>query len=75
MVFYQLDELYPFRLRNSAVLLAGLTGVGAEVAKNLMLAGIKKLVLMDNEDVTEDDLANQFLIAPNSVGKNVRCPF
>lgn len=39
------------RLRGSRVLLAGLGGLGAEVAKNLILAGVKELTLLDHEQV------------------------
>uniref|UniRef100_A0A3Q2Y647 SUMO1 activating enzyme subunit 1 n=1 Tax=Hippocampus comes TaxID=109280 RepID=A0A3Q2Y647_HIPCM len=39
------------RLRGSRVLLAGLGGLGAEVAKNLILAGVKGLTLLDHEKV------------------------
>lgn len=38
-----------FRIRNSKVLLAGLTGCGAEIAKNLVLAGLKSLTLLDSQ--------------------------
>ncbi|KAM3716486.1 SUMO-activating enzyme subunit [Dirofilaria immitis] len=37
------------RLRNSTVLVAGLSGCGSEVAKNLMLTGLKSLTLLDNK--------------------------
>lgn len=40
-----------YRLRGSRVLLAGLGGLGAEVAKNLILAGVKGLTLLDHEQV------------------------
>ena len=39
------------RLRGSRVLLAGSGGLGAEVAKNLILAGVKGLTLLDHEQV------------------------
>lgn len=39
------------RLRGSRVLLVGLRGLGAEVAKNLILAGVKGLTLLDHEQV------------------------
>uniref|UniRef100_A0A3Q2Q788 SUMO1 activating enzyme subunit 1 n=1 Tax=Fundulus heteroclitus TaxID=8078 RepID=A0A3Q2Q788_FUNHE len=39
------------RLRGSRVLLAGLGGLGAELAKNLILAGVKGLTLLDHEQV------------------------
>uniref|UniRef100_A0A914ZSK9 Replication factor C subunit 1 n=1 Tax=Parascaris univalens TaxID=6257 RepID=A0A914ZSK9_PARUN len=60
------------RLRNSSVLIAGLSGCGAEVAKNLMLAGLKSITLLDHRKVTEMDESNQFFIAPGSIGQNIR---
>ncbi|VDN38944.1 unnamed protein product [Gongylonema pulchrum] len=41
------------RLRNSTVLIAGLSGCGGEVAKNLVLAGLKSLTLLDSHNVSE----------------------
>ncbi|EJW78765.1 hypothetical protein WUBG_10325, partial [Wuchereria bancrofti] len=37
------------RLRSSTVLVAGLSGCGSEVSKNLMLTGLKSLTLLDNK--------------------------
>ncbi|XP_028320241.1 SUMO-activating enzyme subunit 1 [Gouania willdenowi] len=58
------------RLRGSRVLLAGLGGLGAEVAKNLILAGVKKLTLLDHEKVTEDSCRAQFLVPVTAQGQN-----
>lgn len=41
-----------------------------EVAKNLVLAGIKSLTVVDHNVVTEDDLGAQFFITEADVGKN-----
>ncbi|XP_064157391.1 SUMO-activating enzyme subunit 1 [Anguilla rostrata] len=58
------------RLRGSRVLLIGLKGLGAEVAKNLILAGVKGLTLLDHEKVTEESCRAQFLIPVGSEGRN-----
>lgn len=58
------------RLRNSRVLLIGLRGLGAEIAKNIVLAGIKSLTLLDHTEVTEEDTCSQFLIPQSELGKN-----
>nr|XP_033790596.1 SUMO-activating enzyme subunit 1 [Geotrypetes seraphini] len=50
------------RLRASRVLLVGMKGLGAEVAKNLILAGIKGLTMLDHQQVSEEDTRAQFLI-------------
>uniref|UniRef100_A0A2R9ASZ5 SUMO1 activating enzyme subunit 1 n=1 Tax=Pan paniscus TaxID=9597 RepID=A0A2R9ASZ5_PANPA len=58
------------RLRASRVLLVGLKGLGAEIAKNLILAGVKGLTMLDHEQVTPEDPGAQFLIRTGSVGRN-----
>ncbi|XP_029373184.1 SUMO-activating enzyme subunit 1 isoform X2 [Echeneis naucrates] len=58
------------RLRGSRVLLAGLGGLGAEVAKNLILAGVKGLTLLDHEQVSEDSCRAQFLAPVTAQGQN-----
>ncbi|XP_070983656.1 SUMO-activating enzyme subunit 1-like isoform X1 [Oncorhynchus clarkii lewisi] len=58
------------RLRGSRVLLVGLRGLGAEVAKNLILAGVKGLTMLDHELVTEESCRAQFLIPVNNQGQN-----
>ncbi|VDP11867.1 unnamed protein product [Heligmosomoides polygyrus] len=55
-------------------LLCGLSGVGAEIAKNLMLCGLRSLTLMDGQTVVEDDLESNFLLERDSVGQNALNP-
>lgn len=42
-----------------------------EIAKNLVLAGIGSLTILDDQLVTEDDLGSQFFISELHVGLNV----
>uniref|UniRef100_A0A3Q3WCZ3 SUMO-activating enzyme subunit 1 n=1 Tax=Mola mola TaxID=94237 RepID=A0A3Q3WCZ3_MOLML len=58
------------RLRGSRVLLAGSGGLGAEVAKNLILAGVKGLTLLDHEQVSEESCRAQFLVPVTAQGQN-----
>ncbi|XP_050193400.1 SUMO-activating enzyme subunit 1, partial [Myiozetetes cayanensis] len=58
------------RLRASRVLLVGLRGLGAEVAKNLILAGVRGLTLLDHRQVSPEDTGAQFLIPAGSEGRN-----
>ncbi|XP_068106829.1 SUMO-activating enzyme subunit 1 isoform X1 [Hyperolius riggenbachi] len=58
------------RLRKSKVLLVGLGGLGAEVAKNLILAGVEQLTLLDHKVVSAEDSRAQFLIPTGSLGSN-----
>ena len=45
-----------------------------EVAKNLVLAGIGSLTILDHENVTEEDLGAQFFVYEEHIGQNV-CTF
>ncbi|KAK7524172.1 hypothetical protein IWZ03DRAFT_366525 [Phyllosticta citriasiana] len=58
------------RLRSANVLLISLKALANEVAKNLVLAGIKSLTVVDHEVVTEDDLGAQFFVSEADIGKN-----
>ncbi|KHJ97488.1 ThiF family protein [Oesophagostomum dentatum] len=58
------------RLRAANVLLYGLSGLGAEISKNLMLCGIRSLTLADDKVTVKDDLDSNFLLENDSVGKN-----
>ncbi|TPX37472.1 hypothetical protein SmJEL517_g00567 [Synchytrium microbalum] len=58
------------RMRNSSILVGGLTGLTNEVCKNLVLAGIGALTVADGAKVSVDDLGAQFFIAESDIGKN-----
>jgi molybdopterin/thiamine biosynthesis adenylyltransferase len=42
-----------------------------EIAKNLVLAGIGSLTIVDHELVSGDDLCSQFFVSEEDIGKNV----
>ncbi|XP_011302205.1 SUMO-activating enzyme subunit 1 [Fopius arisanus] len=58
------------RLRLAKVLLIGLNGFGAEVAKNIILAGIKSIKFLDHRDLTPEDFCSQFFADRKDIGKN-----
>jgi len=58
------------RLRSSRLLVAGMKGLGNEVAKNLVLAGINSMTILDHEKLTKEDNVSSFLAPPDQVGKN-----
>lgn len=58
------------RLRTAKVLISGLSGIGAEVTKNIILSGVHAVKLNDSRDVTEDDFCSQFLAPRTALGKN-----
>jgi len=58
------------RLRASRILVIGMKGLGCEVSKNLVLAGIKSLKMVDDGVVTVEDATSQFLAPRDKVGTN-----
>jgi ubiquitin-like 1-activating enzyme E1 A len=59
------------RLRTAHVLLITIKALANEIAKNLVLAGIGAITLVDPDPVSEEDLGAQFLVSEEDVGKNV----
>lgn len=60
------------RIRSANILLVSLRALGTEIAKNLTLAGIRSLTIIDDEPVTEEDLGAQYFVREEDVGKPVR---
>lgn len=53
------------------MLLVTLRGLSAEIAKNIVLAGIGNLTLLDDQSVQEEDLGANFFLREDDVGKFV----
>jgi len=58
------------RIRSSKILVIGATGISAELCKNIVLAGIHSLTLLDDQAITEVDLTGQFLLTVEQIGQN-----
>ncbi|KAI9645976.1 E1 ubiquitin-activating protein aos1 [Ciborinia camelliae] len=58
------------KIRNASVLLITMKALANEIAKNLVLAGIHSLTIVDNAIVTEADLGAQFFISDADIGTN-----
>jgi molybdopterin/thiamine biosynthesis adenylyltransferase len=60
-------------MRSSTVLILSLRSVAHEIIKNLVLAGIGRLIVMDDSLVTEEDLGSGFLFREEdgAVGQEV----
>ncbi|CAI7642820.1 unnamed protein product [Penicillium glandicola] len=63
------------KIRSANILLITVKALANEVAKNLVLAGIGSLTIIDHQDITEEDLGAQFFIAEaqseqDVIGKN-----
>ncbi|KAK9668516.1 hypothetical protein RND81_13G066100 [Saponaria officinalis] len=57
------------RLFASNILVSGLQGLGAEIAKNLILAGVKSVTLHDEGAVELWDLSSNFIFSEADVGQ------
>jgi len=65
------------KMATSDVLISGLGGLGVEVAKNVILGGVKSVTLHDSVVCTYSDLSSQFYLTENDIGKNradISCP-
>ncbi|KAL8891110.1 MAG: hypothetical protein Q9215_001796 [Flavoplaca cf. flavocitrina] len=58
------------KLRSANILVIGMRALGNEISKNLVLAGIGSLTILDDQLVTKDDLGSQFFISELHVGLN-----
>uniref|UniRef100_A0A1D1Y6H3 E1 ubiquitin-activating enzyme n=2 Tax=Anthurium amnicola TaxID=1678845 RepID=A0A1D1Y6H3_9ARAE len=58
------------RLFASNVLISGMNGLGVEIAKNLVLAGVKSVTLHDEGTLDLWDLSSNFFVLEDDVGKN-----
>ena len=58
------------RMQTTDILLVGLRGVGLEIAKNIILMGIKSVTLYDPTPVQWDDLACQFYVSDADIGRS-----
>lgn len=57
------------RMQDSRVLIVGLDGLGVETAKNVILAGVKSVGLLDNTPTSYADLGSQFYLSEGDIGK------
>lgn len=58
------------RMAQSDVLISGLGGLGVEVAKNIILAGVRSVTLHDEVVCTRVDLSSQYYLNEENVGQN-----
>jgi len=60
------------RMRSATILVVRLRGVATEAIKNMVLAGIGKLIIMDSDTVCGEDLGAGFFFRDEDVGQKVR---
>lgn len=61
------------RMQASNVLISGLSGLGVEIAKNVILGGVKSVTLHDTAPTTLQDLSSQYYLAQDvekALGQN-----
>ncbi|CAG0890578.1 unnamed protein product [Cyprideis torosa] len=49
---------------------AGIDGLGVEIAKCVILGGVRGVTLHDTVEVTKEDLTSQYYLTPEDIGKN-----
>ena len=59
---YVLGEEAMRRMAKSNVLISGMGGLGVEIAKNVVLAGVKSVTIHDDKKAAIQDLASQFFL-------------
>ncbi|CAD6884835.1 unnamed protein product [Tilletia controversa] len=57
-------------LESASILLLGATALGAQILKNLVLPGIGRFTILDANLVTPEDLASNFFLEPDVLGKS-----
>ncbi|KAJ7499196.1 ubiquitin activating enzyme [Mycena latifolia] len=58
------------KMATSNVLIVGAQGLGVEIAKDIVLAGVKSVTIFDPEPVTVQDLSSQFFLRVEDIGKS-----
>lgn len=57
------------RMASADILICGLQGLGAEIAKNIILMGVRSVTLYDPNPASFSDLSAQFYLTESDVGK------
>ncbi|NP_001171842.1 ubiquitin-like modifier-activating enzyme 1 [Saccoglossus kowalevskii] len=58
------------RMGASNILISGMKGLGVEIAKNVVLGGVKSVTIHDEGTAAMTDLASQFFLRKEDIGKN-----
>ncbi|XP_072308563.1 ubiquitin-like modifier-activating enzyme 1 isoform X2 [Eucyclogobius newberryi] len=67
---YVLGHEAMHRMGTASVLVAGMRGLGVEIAKNVILSGVKSVTIQDEGVAQWTDLSSQFFLNESSVGQN-----
>lgn len=58
------------KLKDASFIISGLSGLGVETAKNVILTAIKRMVLHDTQETSWMDLSSQFFLSEADIGTN-----
>lgn len=58
------------RMGTASVLIAGVRGLGVEIAKNVILSGVESVTIQDEGQTEWSDLSSQFFLKESHVGQN-----
>uniref|UniRef100_A0A8C9T7J2 E1 ubiquitin-activating enzyme n=1 Tax=Scleropages formosus TaxID=113540 RepID=A0A8C9T7J2_SCLFO len=67
---YVLGHEAMHHMKKADVLIAGMRGLGVEIAKNVILAGVKSVTVQDEGIASWEDLSSQFYLEESSIGQN-----
>uniref|UniRef100_A0A3B4GA87 E1 ubiquitin-activating enzyme n=1 Tax=Pundamilia nyererei TaxID=303518 RepID=A0A3B4GA87_9CICH len=67
---YVLGHEAMHRMGSAKVLIAGMKGLGVEIAKNVVLSGVKHVTVQDEGMTTWSDLSSQFFLKESHLGQN-----
>ncbi len=60
------------KIKKMRIYIAGLTGLGIEVVKNLILVGPKQISIFDEKMTSIEDVGRNFYLREEDVNKNKR---
>lgn len=67
---YVLGKNAMHQITQSHILISGLSGLGVEIAKNIILSGVKEVVLSDTKKCDYIDLSTNYYLTKDDIGKN-----
>ncbi|XP_023135555.3 ubiquitin-like modifier-activating enzyme 1 isoform X1 [Amphiprion ocellaris] len=67
---YVLGHEAMHRMGTASVLIAGMRGLGVEIAKNVILSGVKSVTVQDEGQTAWADLSSQFFLKESHLGQN-----
>ena len=57
------------KLQNLKILIIGMRGLGVEIAKNIILSGVKEVKILDQNITQIEDLGSNFFLSEENLGK------